>query len=150
MILFFVMSAPYDKIPAMKKSIKPGKIIIPIGVFPEKHELETANVLAGMGHDIEFIRPRFINGGRNPDINMNGLVWEMKTPVGKSKRTIENNYRVAEQQSTHIVFDLRFMKLDENVAISCIKQQFNLRRKRIKRIMIILKNSKILDLSRYK
>jgi hypothetical protein len=35
-----------------------GKIVIPVGVFPEKHELETAGYFAAQGKDVEFQLPR--------------------------------------------------------------------------------------------
>ncbi len=132
----------------MKKEIKPGKIIIPIGVFPEKHELETANVLAALGKNIEFLAPIYAKGVFTPDLIMDGQRWEIKSPCGNSKRTIENNYRNASLQSMNIIFDLRRIGLSEKVAIKYIEQQFNLRRGKIKRVMVISKNEKILDFIR--
>ena len=125
-----------------------GKIIIPVGVFPERHELETVNVFAQLGKDIEFIKPRFIKGQKNPDIKMDGQVWEIKVPVGKSKRTIENNYRTAQLQSENVIFDIRRIKIDENLAISQIRQQSRVRTaKRLRRIKIIIKSGEILDIN---
>ncbi len=131
----------------MKKSIKPGKIIIQHGAFPEPHEILTANFFTGIGKDIEFIRPNLANGVKNPDIKMDGVIWETKSPCGNSKRTIENNFRKAQKQSKNIVFDLRRIKLSEKIAISKIKQEFSLQHgHKIRRIMIITKKHEILDL----
>jgi hypothetical protein len=125
-----------------------GKIIIPVGVFPERHELETANFFAERGKDIEFILPHFVKGVCNPDIKMDGLIWEIKVPIGKSKRTIENNYRRAQKQSENVIFDIRKIALDEKVVVAKIKQQFSLRSGKIKKIKIVTKNNKVLDIHR--
>jgi hypothetical protein len=126
-----------------------GKIIILGGAIPEKHELETANILAAMGKDIEFLPPSYAKGIFSPDLLMDGQRWEMKSPCGCSKRTIENNFRRAQKQSENIIFDLRRIGLDENVAISKIKRELSLQRSgKIRRIIIITKNNKILDFKR--
>ncbi|MCL2338354.1 MAG: hypothetical protein FWC51_00150 [Proteobacteria bacterium] len=132
----------------MKKSKPVGKIIIPGGALPETHELETANFFAAAGSEIEFLPPSYVKGVFSPDILMDGQRWEIKSPCGNSKRTIENNYRSAERQSENIVFDLRRIGLNENVAIKYVKQQFNLRRGKVKRVIIITKENKILDFKR--
>ncbi|MDR2191530.1 MAG: hypothetical protein LBO62_01425 [Endomicrobium sp.] len=77
------------------KNIKFGKTIIPFGVFPETHELETARFFNKLGKDIEFLRPIRSKGIRTPDIVMDGVLWEIKSPQGDSRRTIENNLRAA-------------------------------------------------------
>jgi hypothetical protein len=127
---------------------KYGKIIIPCGVIPEKHELETASFLAARGSDVEFLMPRFAKGLKNPDIRMDGIVWEVKCPRGKSKRTIENNYRTAQHQSENVIFDIRKIGMDENIAIAKIRREFSLRRDRTRRIKIITKNNLVLDIFR--
>ncbi|MDR1338341.1 MAG: hypothetical protein LBJ73_04940 [Rickettsiales bacterium] len=130
----------------MKKAIQLGKIIIPAGVIPERHELETASSLAGMGKNIEFLSPVYAKGIFTPDLLMDGQYWEIKSPCGNSKRTVENNFRKAQKQSENIIFDLRRIGLDEKVAISKIKREFSLQHgNKIQRIMIITKDSKILD-----
>ena len=126
-----------------------GKIIIPGNVRPEVHELEVAHILAEVGLDVEFLLPSYIKGLFSPDLLMNGQIWEMKSPCGSSKRTIENNYRNAQKQSENIIFDLRRVKLDEKVVISQIKQRLlKQRNNKTKRTIIITKNKKILDFKR--
>lgn len=132
----------------MRKSIKPGKIIIPAGTLPETHELETANVLAAMGCDVEFLSPSYVKGAFSPDILMDGKIWEMKCPMGRNKRTLEDNYKKAEKQSENIIFDLRRIDMNEKIAIAKIKREFSARRGKAKLVLIIVKNEKILDLKR--
>ncbi|MDR1027754.1 MAG: hypothetical protein LBL46_05050 [Rickettsiales bacterium] len=130
--------------------MKPGKVIIPLGAIPEPHEIETGKFFAALGNDVEFLPPSYMKGVFSPDMLMNGTRWEIKAPCGDSKRTIENNYRSAERQSQNVIFDLRRVKLGEKIAIGYIKQQFNLRRSKIKRIIVITKDKKYLDLTRKK
>ena len=42
---------------------------------------------------------------------MQGLLWELKSPIGNSKTTISNNLINAKQQSPNIIFDARRTKL---------------------------------------
>jgi hypothetical protein len=137
-----------DSFAAVNKSKTFGKIIIPHGVIPEMPEMEVANLFTGLGKDIEFIKPHFIKGLRNPDIKMDGRIWEIKSPHGRNKGTIENLYKTVEKQSENIIFDLRHIGLDEKIAISKIKREFSMRRNKVKRIKIITKNAEVLDISR--
>jgi hypothetical protein len=65
-----------------------GKIIVPAGVLPERHGLETANFLAKFGKDVEFQVPNRTKGAKTPDILMDGVLREMKCIFGKSRKTI--------------------------------------------------------------
>ena len=117
-------------------------------MIPEKHELETASVFAAMGKEVEFLQPSYIKGIFSPDLLMDGQRWEVKSPCGRSKRTLEDNYKKAEKQSENIIFDLRRIGMDEKIAVSKIKREFNMRRSKVERIIIITKNDKILDFKR--
>ena len=124
-----------------------GKTIIPFGVFVEQHELDVAKVLNKLGKDVEFILPSRVKFSRTPDIKMDGLLWEIKSPKGSSSRTIENNLRTALKQSKNIIIDLRRIKIDETKAISQIAKQFKYS-KLIREIIIIKQKKEILDISR--
>jgi hypothetical protein len=128
---------------------KHGRIIIPCGVIPEKHELETASFFAALGKVVEFIAPSYSKGIRSPDVRMDGRDWEIKAPTGSSKRTIENNFRRAQKQSESIIFDLQRIGMNEKAAISKIKREISSQRSgKIRRIIVITKEKKILDLKR--
>jgi hypothetical protein len=45
-----------------------GAIIIPYGVNPEPHELETAKFFNKLGKDVMFIAPVYEKGAKTPDI----------------------------------------------------------------------------------
>ena len=114
---------------------------------PEKLEFETAKFLLETGKDIVFIRPSSIPNQHRPDILMDGIEWEIKCPIGKSPRTIENNMRKAISQSCFIIFDLRFVKLSEKQCISQLEEQFHSRSK-VKKLIIIKKSGEMIKLEK--
>ncbi|MCL2335458.1 MAG: hypothetical protein FWC57_05280 [Endomicrobia bacterium] len=124
-----------------------GKTTVPKGAFPEKHELKTAWFLNDFGKDVEFLVPADKQHIKTPDIKMDGIYWEIKSPTGNSSRTIENTIREALTQSKSIILDLRRIKLDGNKAILQIKRNFELSRK-IYRIIVICKDNSIVDIKR--
>ena len=79
---------------------------------------------------------------------MDGKQWEIKSPCGQSKRTIENNLRKAQKQSGYIIFDLRRLKTDELKAVAQIKREFEKRKRNTLRVLIITKSGQLLDIRR--
>lgn len=128
----------------MSKTV--GSIEVEVGAIPEKHELLTANFLAGIGYKILFLAPNRSKGSKTPDINMNNLLWEIKSPKGNSSRVIENNLRYAVKQSNNVIFDLR--RLNNHIAQkSVIKLKFEFKRTtNLKNLIIITKSGKYIDL----
>ena len=124
-----------------------GKTIIPFEYRPESHELETAKFFNKLGKDVEFLIPSREKHSRTPDIKMDNILWEIKSPKGGSSRTIENNLRTALKQSENLIVDLRRTKLNERKALSQINKEFKMIKK-IKRLIVIQKNQKLLDLKR--
>ena len=117
------------------------------GVHLQDHEYATVKLLLENGYDIELIPPSQIKNLRMPDIMMLSVPWEMKAPIGDGKNTIQNILQDAVGQSRNIVIDLRRCKLSEEQAISKINREFQVS-KHIKRMMIIKKDSEILDLTK--
>ncbi|MBE5905020.1 MAG: hypothetical protein E7275_12165 [Pseudobutyrivibrio sp.] len=109
---------------------------------PEKHELATAKYFASLGKDIVFIQPSNIPNVHRPDIVMDGIEWEIKSPQGKSRRTIQKNFCHAIEQSKNIIFDLRRTNLQEDYCISELERQFEIRH--AKRLLVIKKNGVLL------
>ncbi len=135
-------SVPYQILPhnADKKGI-----IIPNGVMLESHEYMTAVFLTELGHTIELIPKSEIDGVHTPDLIMDDdLKWEMKTPSGKSKSTISNQFRHASKQSSNLILDIRRMKRPNIQAMREASTQFELS-KTIKRLWLITKEGEILD-----
>ena len=113
-------------------------------VPPEKHELATARYFANMGKDVVFLKPSNIPEVHRPDILMGGVEWEIKCPQGKSKRTIEQNFRQAIKQSHSIIFDLRRINVPEKQCIAQLERHFNTRSD-IKRLLVIKVNGELLQ-----
>ena len=125
-----------------------GKIdISQLKTLPERHELETADYLANLGYDIEFIAPQNSPNVHTPDIFMDGVSWEIKCPKGISERTIENNFRKAKQQAENIIFDLRRINIPEEKCMLELKRRFAQKRD-VKRLLIIKKSGEILKFLR--
>lgn len=123
---------------------KVGKIdTSKLRVLPEKHEYETARYFADRGHDIVFIPPNNSPKTHTPDFMMDGVAWEVKCPQGKSRRTLENNFRNARLQSDSIIFDLRRSNLPEEKSLVELEHRFK-QKKDVKRLLIIKKNGSIL------
>lgn len=127
-----------------------GIIIVPPGVFMNVHEKMAVDFLATkIGNDITFLVPERRKGARTPDIEMNGLRWEIKSPTGKSSRTIENNLRIAIKQSPNIVIDLRRMdgRIPTSKLLKEVEHRFN-NAKSIKRLIVITRLETYIDLKR--
>ena len=122
------------------------KVIIntPAKDRPRSSELSAAFVLAEYFKcDIIFLRPVSL---KSPDFKIKDATWELKSPTGKSKNTIANNFKYARKQSKNIIFDLRRCKLNERNAIIRIKKVVKSRRKKNGRVLVISKDGKVLDI----
>lgn len=121
-----------------------GKIdISALNTPPEKNELETAKYFAALGKNVTFIRPSSIPNQHRPDIEMDGLEWEMKAPTGSGKRNIEYNFRKAVAQSKNIIFDLRHVKIPEQQCIAQLEKEFS-ERQYLNKLYVIKKNGELL------
>jgi len=123
-------------------AMKKGKKIIPNGVIPKRHELETADFFTNTGIDVEFIEPSPIR--KMPDVSMNGIKWEMKSPKGKGRENLEHAFKAAIRQSGNVIIDLRRSKIPEKKALIKLEREFELS-KRAEKLIIITKSSKRLD-----
>jgi len=127
--------------------MKKGEIRIPAGLIIWQHELATAEVLASAGYIVEFLPTSKIRNSKSPDIIMDGVKWEIKSPRAQRLSAIERNLKRAYHQSTNIVFDSRRMDHlpDKSIQKELIKQ-FVLT-KNIKRIIFVNRKNKAIDIS---
>jgi hypothetical protein len=126
---------------------KPGRIIIPDGAYPEDHEIATARSLIKLGSDVEFLVPIRTRGVRTPDITWDGLDWEIKSPIGKGKRTIQDQFKNALHQSKCVIFDGRRCKQSDEKVESELRRQASLTRS-AKRLLYINKENEIVDIKK--
>ena len=127
--------------------MRTGQIdISALNIPPAKHELATAKVFAALGKDVEFIQSSNIKGNHTPDFWMDGKMWEVKSPTGSGKRTIEKLFSEAAKQSEHVIFDLsRCKSSDEPLHLRNIQRETNIR-KYFKSVKVITKTGQVLDI----
>jgi hypothetical protein len=120
-------------------------IVIPVGMKPRPkiHEETAAEILAShFMSDVYFIETA--NQG-TPDISIEGIKWEIKSPIGNSKNNIRKNMREAGNQSASVVIDLRRSKLHQTRAIGYVNQ-YMATSKKLKRVIVITKSEKVLTI----
>lgn len=113
-------------------------------ISPKPHEISAAWVLAQYFKTDVFFEPRSLI--KTADLRINGARWELKSPIGNGKRTIQNNLREAAHQSKNIVIDLRRCKLNQDNAIMRIRHEIS-HSKSLRKVVAILKRGKIIDMT---
>ena len=114
------------------------------GVHLQDHEYSTVKMLLEKGYNVELIPPSQIKGMRTPDLVINGVVWEIKSPTGAGKHTIKHTLQNATHQAGNVIVDLRRCGIPEDKAIKEFEQGFALS-KRLRKMKIVLKSDEILD-----
>jgi contact-dependent growth inhibition (CDI) system CdiA-like toxin len=110
---------------------------------PKSHEFLAAKVLAKhFKSDVAFIRPA---NYKTPDFTINNVKWELKSPMGSSARTIENNMRTARKQSKNLIIDLSRIKIHQKRAISRI-DFFLSKPNQFGRVLVITKTKKVIEI----
>ncbi|MCL2869798.1 hypothetical protein FWF48_03255 [Candidatus Saccharibacteria bacterium] len=120
-----------------------GKIIRPKGLKVQPHESNAVRTLEKHGFSGEMIEPVGIKGNRTPDLSLGGVLWEIKSPTGKSRQTIERQFKRAVRQSRNIIIDTRRTKLDDAEIEGYIKLRLKNSRN-TKKVMMINKRDKII------
>lgn len=123
-------------------------IFIPKDVkpYPKDHELFSARALAKAGHYVVFLRPDNRKGVKTADILLDGICYEIKSPLG-SLGAVERNLKRASKQSSNIVFDCRRMKVKSTPAILREIRQHIKKQRLIKSVLFINQHGKVLDLT---
>jgi len=127
--------------------MKVYEILFEDGAEPEPHEIQTALFLRKTGKRVTFLAPKNQPGIKTPDIMMDELQWEMKSPVSAGARSIEHAFRSAIKQSENVLFDLRRSRASDQANLTKIKRQITLiRGKELRRVLVITKEEGLLDL----
>ena len=87
-----------------------GKVIIDGACEVWPHELLTAEALAKAGYVVEFIPKSNVAYNKTPDVRINGIHYEMKSPTSSHLPVVDKNVKKALSQSANVVFDSRRMK----------------------------------------
>jgi hypothetical protein len=121
-------------------------VIIPDGMkpLPEEHEIEIAWILARHYRCVvEFLQPTAGYKMKTPDIVMNGVMWEIKSPLGWSARsTVEFQFRSGLRQARSLVIDGRRTKLEDGLLQRQITAEKR-RHRRCDRVIYISKDGKV-------
>ena len=123
--------------------VKHGKII-PNGVVLKEHELSTVVLLTSLGFDVELIPRSNIKGVHTPDIMINGISWEIKSPKGEGKSLMKNTIQKACKQSCNVIVDMKRTKRHQGKCLHELQREFT-HSKTLKRIKIITKSREIID-----
>lgn len=102
-----------------------GRVFIPavsVRDAPGEHEVLTALRLAEEGMDVLFRIDSREEGVKNPDVEMNQQVWELKAPTGQGKNTVDSQMKRAGKQTERLVLDLRRSELDDKKSIRDVRQ----------------------------
>jgi len=132
----------------MKKKQDKAEVIISESIQPppEPHEVSAAWILARHYNCIiEFLKPLDGYKHKTPDFVMMALLWEVKSPTGKSKTTISNNLINAKLQSPNIVFDARRTKISDD-RICAELQKHLVKRRSIYRLLMITKDEIVVEI----
>lgn len=106
------------------------------------HEYATLTVLTDDGQNVELLKPSLTKYTKTGDFMMKGVVWEMKSPTGKSPRTMEHIFRKAAHQAHNLVIDLRRTKIPDKQAIASLTKVFDTSRS-VQNLWIITKKLEI-------
>lgn len=113
---------------------------------PRPHERKAAEIIANyFKSDIIFVRRL---QSKTPDLLVlkTNIRWELKSPIGGGKHTIQNNLRNADSQSENVILDLTRSKLTDKQGISRAKEFTKKERSRIKRLKILTKEKHLIDI----
>lgn len=124
-----------------------GEVRIPADVDAWGHEERTAKAPAKAGYIVQFLPAENAHDAKSPDILMNGVKWEMKSPKMGRLSAVERNLKKAYRQSENIIFDSQRMGRlpDKSIQKELIKQ-FSLT-KRMKRLLFVNRKRQTIDIS---
>lgn len=120
-----------------------GSIKYAEGLKIEQHEVNAVETLSRHGFDIEFLPISREPNVKNPDVKINGGIWEIKSPKGSSeKNTISDQFKRASKQARNFVLDLSRCGVDERIAVQQAIRRFK-GQNRIQKMMIIKRDGSI-------
>ena len=97
-----------------------------------------------LGYNIELIPPSNTPKAKTPDFMMDGKAWEMKSPQGKSRVTVEHAFKRAAKQSENIIIDLRRTKIPTDQTKTALEKLFGSSR-RVRNLKVITREQQLLD-----
>jgi hypothetical protein len=127
-------------------SMKNCAVIIPsiFDVEPAPHEIEVAWIIAKhFKTTVEFLKPIIGYKIKTADFVANGLIWEVKSPTGNSrKHTVKDQFSRARGKKHNMIIDGRRTKLDDAFLQKRIRFELNTHR-RVQRLIFITKSQQV-------
>ncbi len=108
--------------------------------------MNTARAVADAGYDVEFAHRTWGDRITSPDVVINGVVWEMKSPQASDRKAIERNLRKASKQSQSVIFESQRMKGASDAEIERQLRRLRPHIKAIKRLWFINREREIVDI----
>lgn len=139
--LMLAKSAPVWYPCCMRKISTINEVIILPGVHPRPHEITAAEILADYFQRNAYFLPESVLNAA--DIRIGNIEWEIKSPLGNGKYTIQHQLQRALKQSRNIVFDARRTKTPSSKVLHELEKQCR-QTKSIRRLLLITKNKKVL------
>lgn len=121
-----------------------GNITIPGDVDVWDHELDTARALASTGQDLTFLPRREGKSVSSADIQMSGIVWELKSPTTTNLKHIQKVLRRAGHQSSNVIIDTARIRGIADSDIESELKKLAPKVKSIKRLRMIDKRRKLI------
>ena len=120
-------------------------VIIPHNHKARPAELEAAGILANHFKSNVRVLPKSERFKvSSADFEIDGTIYELKSPVTSKIGSMEKIIRLASKQSGNVVIDIRKSKITEKrMSELCKDRLINI--KRLKKIVLIVKNKKVLE-----
>lgn len=117
-------------------------IFTPPGRKVWPHEMRTAKILATAGHSIEFLLE---DSQKSPDILLDGVEFEIKSPKSMSVNTLEHLLKKGLRQCSNLIIDTSRTKMRDDKMRDFLVSQMR-KTKQIKRMIMITKKGQIIDI----
>lgn len=112
------------------------------GVKPKQHELITYQFLAQRGHKVELNPVSAKEKVKSPDAWIDGVLTEIKAPLGRGPETVYQLVRKGSKQSENMIIDLHRTELTLDEAIAQVDRA-QARYDRVQEVIIISQDNKV-------
>ena len=106
------------------------------------HEDRVAEILAVAGHNVEFLLE---NEQKSPDILLDGVEFEIKSPKSVSANTLEHLLKKGLKQCPNLIIDTSRTKMRDDKMRNFLTTQMR-KTKQIKKMLLVTKKGQIIDI----
>ena len=125
-----------------------GRVTVPASANIWPHELRCAKAIASAGHCVEFLARMEGYKVKTPDLVVDGVMWELKSPETSNLKSLQRVLRRAGSQSRNVIIDTtRATKLSDAAIEKELRRLLPLT-KSVKRIIMVAKGGNIVDIGR--